>query len=270
MSSISFHLIRGGGVDNVVAYNPNSSAPLHQADSTHPNWQAILDGLMNNDESVFELFNPAAAVSTKMRVLSERVSFDGANIRFDGDAVTGPLADHLRRCIEAGNQDYRPVVSFWEKVAANPDERSREQLFSWLQSHEFSITDEGDIVGYKGVTWVNGDYHSQSSGTALVDGVRHEGRIPNRIGSVVTMPRSEVANDPSAPCSVGLHVGDWSFAKDFAQHAVLEVHVNPRDVVSIPADSGARKMRCCRYTVVGLATTPVTAPVANVNAQKES
>jgi hypothetical protein len=263
---ISYHLIRSGdenGLDNVVALFPGRKKPIQQADSKHPHWKAIVEGLGNNDESVYDLFDVQTGVVTRLTSLSDRISFDGHEILFDGDPQVGPLADHLVRCLQAGVQDYAPLVKFWEKVAQNPDDRSREQLFTWLQSHEFTITEDGDILGYKGVAVDNaGNYTSiNRSGVAWVDGVQKSGAIPNPIGAVITMPRAEVKNDPNAACHKGLHVGDWSYASDFAQGAVLEVHVNPRDVVSIPKDHSYRKMRCCKYKVVKVRTVKSDAPI---------
>lgn len=266
-NGISYHLIRGNGitgVDNVVALNPESDQPIYQADSKHPHWQAILQGLFNNDPSVFDLFDVQGGLVKKLTALSDRITFDGYNIRFDGDVQEGPLADHLLRCIESGVQDYAPVVKFWEKVAQNPDDRSREQLFTWLRNCKFTITEEGDILGYKGVvTRGEGEFLSSHSGTAFVDGKEITGQIPNRPGTEVTMPRSKVRNDPSTHCSYGLHVGDWSYASNFAKGAVLEVHVNPRDVVSIPNDESYRKMRCCKYKVVKVRDTESKQPIAS-------
>lgn len=263
---IRYHLIEGGehGVDNIVALFPNEADPLKQADSRHPHWAAIKEGLENEDDSVYELFDVRGGLLTRLTNLSDRVSFDGENILFDGDPQEGPLADHLYRCLEAGTQDYEPVVKFWEKVAQNPDARSREQLFTWLQSHQFTITEDGDILGYKGVavTQDENGFSSISQGTAFVDGVKHTGAIPNKIGSVVTMPRAEVQNDPNTACHKGLHVGDWSYASNFGRGAVLEVHVNPRDVVSIPNDNSFRKMRCCKYKVVKVRDEQTHAPIA--------
>jgi hypothetical protein len=260
---VFYHLLQGGAnnVDNVVAVFPNESKPVMQADSNHPHWQAIVRGLKDGDASVYRLFDIQGGLVKQMTALSERVSFDGRNILFDGDPQEGPLADHLMRCLEAGVQDYEPVVKFWEKVAQNPDQRSREQLFTWLQSHEFTITEDGDILGYKGVTSAaEGKFLSIHSGTAYVDGVEIKGQIPNNPGTVVTMPRANVRNDPNSACSYGLHVGDWSYASSFGR-VVLEVHVNPRDVVSIPRDSGARKMRSCRYKVVKVRDAESHAPI---------
>lgn len=254
MSNISFHLIRGNGstdIDNVVALNPSSERPIYQADSNHPHWNAILKGLMENDEAVFDLFDIQGGLVRQLTSLSDRISFDGENILFDGDVQQGPLADHLIRCLESGVQDYEPVVKFWEKCAQNPDERSREQLFTWLRNCNFTITEDGDILGYKGVVGRDeSEFRSSHSGTAFVDGVEHKGQIPNRPGTEVTMPRSMVRNDPNTHCSYGLHVGDWSYASTFGGGATLEVHVNPRDVVSIPNDYNYAKMRCCKYKVV--------------------
>lgn len=266
MLNISYQHIRPneeGAIENVVAYDPNSSQPVKQADSNHPHFEAILDGLRRNDHSVFSLFDVGGGVAKKMRAVSDRISYNGSQILFDGDPQEGPLADHLLRCLESGVQDYAPVARFWEKVAQNPDKRSREQLFTWLQNCDFTITEDGDILGYKGVKANGGNYHSISQGTAWVDGEEVTGAIPNNIGVTVTMPRAKVRNDPNTHCSDGLHVGDWSYASGFARGAVLEVHVNPRDVVSIPNDSSYRKMRVCKYKVVKVRTEKHGAPIAH-------
>lgn len=264
MGNISFHLIRNNerGLDSVVALNPDADNPIYQADSRHPHWNAILQGLYNDDAEVFSLFDVRGGLQKHLRSLSDRISFDGDNVLFDGDVQSGPLADHLMRCLESGTQDYGPVVKFWEKVAQNPDERSKQQLFTWLQSHQFTITEDGDILGYKGVlSREEGKFLSVHSGTAFVDGVEIKGQIPNNPGTEVTMPRSMVKNDPNSACSYGLHVGDWSYASSFGDGATLEVHVNPRDVVSIPRDSGQRKMRCCKYKVVKVRSTESRKPI---------
>jgi hypothetical protein len=262
MSKVSYHLIGESEdrVGNVVAFYPDREKSIQQADSKHPHWSTIIAGLHAGDD-VYELFDVQGGLVSRLTTLSDRVTFDGHHIRFDGDVQEGPLADHLMRCLENGTQDYAPVVRFWEKCATNPDKNSREQMFTWLRSHAFTITEDGDILGYKGVAGSNGDWLSMHSGNAFVDGVEINGYIPNKVGTVVTMPRSKVTNDPNTHCHYGLHVGDWSYASDFARGAVLEVHVNPRDVVSIPNDHSCKKMRTCRYKVVKVRTHQSTNPI---------
>ena len=164
----------------------------------------------------------------------------------------------MLRFLEAGVEDWVPLVKFFENVQANPNEHSREQLYNWLAKRDFTITPDGLIVGYKGVTR---DYRSILSGTATVDGVVYKGQIPNHIGAVVEMPRDQVQWDPSVGCHTGLHVGTYEYANGFAQGVLLEVHVNPRDVVSVPTDCDWAKVRVCRYVVVGTIDQPYTTPV---------
>jgi hypothetical protein len=141
-----------------------------------------------------------------------------------------------------------------EKLMANPVEHSREQLYRWLAKHRFTISDDGNILAYKGVNWDESRQVHVSShpGPAIVDGVPHtDGHVPNREGSVIEMPRSDVDWDPSSACSTGLHVANWDYANGFASHILL-VEVDPGDVVSVPTDAYDQKVRTCRYVVHGL------------------
>jgi hypothetical protein len=247
-------LVKGEKIDTLVVFNPHQDPPIFEADSSHPHWKAILTGISNNDSSVFELFDVHGGMIKRLKALSDRIEYDGTNILFDGDVVDSALSDQIIRFIEQGVGDYGPLVKFWEKLAANPNEHSKDQLYRWLKTHNFTISDDGDIVGYKGVQVVWQDrtenFRSIHSGAAFVDGKHVEGQIPNAPETVVTMPRSEVQHDPTVGCHSGLHVGTWDYAKRFSQGAVLEVHVNPRDVVSVPTDCHDAKIRCCRYKIV--------------------
>jgi hypothetical protein len=68
------------------------------------------------------------------------------------------------------------------------------------------------------------------------------------------MPRSEVAHNPRQACEAGLHVGTFNYVGGHTREHVLEVHVNPRDIVSVPTDGGGQKVRVCRYTVAAVAS----------------
>ena len=259
--SINHHLVRGDRVSTVVAFFPNETSPIKSADSNHPYWSEIVRGLEDGNEDVYTLFDIKAGLGAKLRSLSDRVDFDGSNIYFDGNLVNDALAQQITRFLEEGVSDWEPLVKFWEKVATNPSEHSKENLYRWLRTHNFSITVEGDIVAYKGVktgTAPDGSAQFQSihAGPAWVNGEHVNGYVPNEIGAVVTMPRDDVTANPSIGCHVGLHVGTHDYAKSFGQGVTLEVHVNPRDVVSVPTDCADAKMRVCKYTVAGKADTP--------------
>jgi len=216
------------------------------ADSSDPNWEAMVTGVLADDDSVIDLFDLAGTVSARFEKLTERVSTANGRLYFDGDEVDNGLAKQVIRFLDEDVSDWVPLVNFFEKVQANPNEHSREQLHRWLDRHDFTITHSGDIVGYKGVS---GDLKSINSGPGIIDGVSMNGRLPNEPGSIIEIARSAVHHDPSVGCSTGLHVGTFGYASSFGQ-VCLEVHVNPRDVVSVPTDCNDQKVRCCRYTVV--------------------
>jgi hypothetical protein len=50
---------------------------------------------------------------------------------------------------------------------------------------------------------------------------------------------------------------------------MLEVHVNPRDVVSVPTDSNWQKVRCCRYKVVDVIDQPYSTAVLDVDGSRD-
>lgn len=235
--------------------------PYSAADS-HPNYKEIIRLALEDDESVKDLFDVSVSIAKKFEQLSERVSVHSGRVYFDGEEVDSALTRQIVKFLEAGVEDFRPLVNFYEKLAQNPNEDSRKQLYAWLNAHDFTITPEGDLLGYKGVKKNdNGTYESVNRGRAIVNNQEHNGAIPNNVGDVVTMPRGDVQFNPSVGCSTGLHVGTWSYAKGWAQGAVLKVAVNPRDVVSVPHDCNSQKLRTCRYVVTGLAEDDYGTPL---------
>lgn len=262
MSSIQYSIVSSGDDSFVTAFIPGEPAPLVAAKSGHPNFETIIGALVSGDyestDEIVDLFDVSRAVAAKFENLSDRVQVGSGRVLFDGAEVDNSLTKQIVRFLEEG-YGFQPLVNFMEKVMDNPQEHSRQQLFDWLEHHDFTITSDGDIVGYKGVQDDgNGSYRSISSGTetVYVDGEPHSGQIPNHVGAVVNMDRSLVQHDPSVGCHRGLHVGTWDYASDFSRGTVLEVHVNPRDVVSVPTDCNWAKVRTCRYKVVDVIEAP--------------
>jgi hypothetical protein len=258
MPELGYSLISNDGGKNItVFYN----GEVYAATDTHPNWTAIKAGAENDDPSVISLFDVGATAQARFERLSDRVTIKAGKVYFDNQPVSNALTNQVIRFIEGGVEDFKPLVSFFEKVQDNPNEHSREQLFSWLEIHDFTITDNGNFIGYKGVRNGADTFESINHGTAISDGVEYSGAIPNPIGAIVEMPRDAVQHDPSVGCHTGLHVGTWDYASSFAQGAVLKVEVNPRDVVSVPTDCGYQKLRTCRYTVLEAIDAPIDGPL---------
>jgi hypothetical protein len=243
-----------GGHANLALY---LDGQLYAVGDSHPYWEDILDALRYGDgESVTELIDLATAASNRFRKVTDRVAVsEGGVVTFDGDVIDNSLADAIVRAMRNHDDaDFLGLSLFMENVYQNPRKHSRDNLFDWLRTHDFSITPDGMLVGYKGVS---NDLTSISSGPGIVNGVAVNGHLDNSVGNVLEMARSSVEHDPSRGCSVGLHVGTWSYASSFGPK-VLKVLVNPRDVVSVPTDCGWEKMRVCRYKVHSVIDNPVT------------
>jgi len=253
---------------NLVSDGTNASVTVFEdgdmlvANSDNPNWEQIVEALLVG-EPVADLINLVQAVAKKFERLTTRVSISGDQVYFDGDPVNNTLTAQIVRFLNEG-WDFEGLVNFYERVAANPSAHSREQLYTWLEAHNFTIDKDGYILMYKGVR-DNGDgtYGSIHAGPAIVNGQEVDGIVPQTIGDVVEFPRSKVNADPSQGCSTGLHASNFDYARSFTTGAVLTVSVDPADVVSVPTDCAAQKVRVCRYTVRGVTTYEI--PEASVS-----
>ena len=219
----------------------------------HPRFSEILE-LVENDETegLQDLLDPSAALNVRFEKVGEQVSIKNGHVLFEGEEVNNILADAIVKFYSEGNDDFKPLVNFMEKLATNPNEHSKDHLFRWLKNLDLSIAENGDFIAYKGV---DSEMRSIHSGFGIIDGVETTGKLLNAVGSVIEMPRSQVTFDPADGCSFGLHAGTWGYANSFG-HTTLEVHINPRDVVSVPVDCADQKLRCCRYRVVQVLEKP--------------
>lgn len=245
MSKVSYKVVKIDGVRFATLYQRGA---IHLvSDETHNNLDAIVEAADRGD-NIADLVDVGKYIQRKFDdVVLGRVAIRADSVYFDDDPMDGAVAKAILRFLEE-DRDVMPLVKFMENVMANPQEHSREQFYRWIETHDFPIDDDGCIVAYKGVT---ADLKSIHSGGAFVDGEWVKGQIPNSLGSVITMGRSDVAHDPNTACHTGLHAGTWNYASSFGK-VVLHVKINPRDVVSVPHDHTSAKVRVCRYEVVGI------------------
>ena len=229
---------------------PDGSTQVIASDNA--NYPKVLAGLLDGsltDDEILELIAPFELVYKTLTRLSERITRKGMKLFFDGDPVTHALANHVISVMDGGapEREVQAWLKFWEKAASNPSLTSQDELFIFIDRNGLSITPDGDAILYKGVTT---EYKSTKRGPGIVDGVEFENDfLPNKVGSVVEIARSQVDGNRGVACSVGLHVGAHSYANGFSQ-VLLTVLVNPRDVVSVPFDHSDQKIRVCRYRIV--------------------
>lgn len=247
MSEVTYHITKEESGKFITIVVPGQNAPLVIRDD-HPYFDKILDLVLKDAEpsKYLDLIDIAEAASKKFNRLSERVSVKQGKIFLDGDELDNALTTAIVRFIDEEVDDWKPLVRFLENVYANPSENSRKMLYLFLNSNKLTITDEGYFIAYKGV---EADGLSRHSGRAFVNGEEVVGRIPNAPGDTIEMPRSVVVDDPRSVCHIGLHIAGYSFANNFGSGETFEVHVHPRDVVSVP--NNGEKIRVCRYKVVG-------------------
>jgi len=161
-------------------------------------------------------------------------------IYVNGIVAPTVLGNKIVRFSEEG-LPFEPLVKFAESLQKNPSFRAVNELFQFLEKNDHPITENGSFIAYKKVRADFMDVHS--------------GTFDNSVGNVVEMPRNQVNEDATQTCSNGLHVANYNYATNFYGGGVmLEVEVNPADVVSVPVDYNNAKMRVCKYKVLGVVT----------------
>jgi len=242
--------IDGKGLFTVTEGHPNF-APIKAELGRCGHYDGRNPCEVSDEDWLVDLIDAKRAISRAFEHLSERVTVRGSKVFLDLKPVDNSITQQILRMLDEGSQDWKPLALFMEHIANHPDPKSVEQIYKWLETDTFTLTPEGYVVGYKAVKTVNDVYYSIHSGYAVVDGKEVNGPVPNQPGSIVQMPREKVTYDPNTACSYGLHVGTYAFAKGFGGDTVLEIHINPRNIVSVPHDERAQKMRVCMYFVVG-------------------
>jgi hypothetical protein len=220
---------------------------------SHPNFDRIMDALLSKDFE--ELPRLVEAQRDVLSRLSEKVTISGSTLYYNGEALYDRLAETVVEFYKNG-RNFQKLINFMERLFQNPSRHSRTQLFEFLDRHNFAITDDGHFLAYKGVD--PSFFSISSGGEAIVNGEKTSGRLHNAPGNILEMARSEVMDDPSVACSFGLHAGTWEYASSFGP-IVVEVKIDPADVVSVPNDSNFQKIRTAKYTVLRQVERPVLA-----------
>jgi hypothetical protein len=176
-------------------------------------------------------------------------------VHVDGDALPDSLS---ARVLDFFNNSlpFEPLLKFWAKLKNNPSFNSRQMLFKFLEHNGHPITTEGNFIAYRAVR------------NDFLD--KHTGKMDNSVGNVVSIDRSKVDDNPNNVCSHGLHVATMSYAQSFGSgdDKLLDVEVDPADVVAVPTDYNGTKMRVCKFKVVaesqGLIDKPLVTSAYNI------
>lgn len=185
-------------------------------------------------------FQEAVNLSEPAKAMTEFTKGDvtvcDGQVMYMGEVVNDGLGEAILRLMSDGDDGFKKLVSFLDKVKKNPSYKSRMELFGFIKAADIEITDSGDLICWKRIKedWTD----------------CHTGTIDNSVGAIVEMDRKDVNDNSNETCSDGLHCCAKSYLNHFRGARVVKVLVNPEDVVSIPTDYNHAKMRTCKYVVI--------------------
>ena len=194
----------------------------------------VIEALKVGDRDALEI---ALSIKTAVSKLSYgKVLIKDGELRYKKKVISHSLVDKILQFYEDGF-DVKHLLRFLNKVLKNPDPKSSEQLYSYLELYRMPITESGNFLAMKAV---RADFLDKYSKTIL-----------NRIGKQPRIKRS-LCSDSSSPCGPSLHCGNIEYIKWYGSSGdqVVLVEVNPKDVIGCPKDHAYKKLRVCKYKVV--------------------
>jgi len=214
----------------------------YSINSTHPNFSKVKEALVNKDtDQALSLIDIPKSIANYTK---NNIQILNGDILINGITLPPELSKKIF-LFQRENKDPQPLINFATKLSKLLNIRIFESLFNFLDYNGHPITKEGNFIAYKKVKSNFKDIHS--------------GKFDNSPGTTVEMSASEVDDNPNRTCSTGLHVAAWDYAANNfgnSQDVLLEVEVDPQDVIAIPIDYNSMKMRTCKYKVIKVVEKP--------------
>lgn len=209
--------------------------------ASSPNFNDLKVALRKNsdEDAIKKILNIKAYVAQ----LSEgRADIVDGSLYFDGAPMAGVLAERVAVMFAEGF-GVLPLLRFLNRVALNPRKDIAEELYPFLESGSLPITEDGFILAYKMVRSNFFDVHS--------------GTMDNSPGKVVSLDSYEVVDSNRYnECSVGLHFCSLAYIEaglaSFVApgNRLVQLLIDPVDIVAIPTDYNRSKGRAWKYTVL--------------------
>jgi hypothetical protein len=223
------YLIQGKNIVVVINNTP------HTVTSNHISYEKIKEAIRTGDwETVQNIIEPKKVI---LEYGNGNIAIQGEKFFWKTQELHTSLTDRIIGMYQDGFP-IEPMVNFMENLMSNPSKRAVDELYTFLEKGNLPITPDGYFLAYKKVRKDYLDIHS--------------GTMDNSVGKTVEMERNTVDDDKTRTCSTGLHFCSLDYLDHFggSDSRVLVLKINPRDVVSIPADYNATKGRTCRYEVI--------------------
>ncbi len=236
------------GKSLAVVLLDGNSVRTERANDTHINWQLIVKAYKTQDwDKVAHLINTRTAIKKQSH---NRFTVENDKVYFNGEEVCGFLFDQIISYLHQG-LEFDNLLRFADLLYQNPSSRARTELYRFLANRNYTIDNDGYVIGWKGV---RNDYwsHTGNLSTKVIRGnVDAAGRILNKVGEHIEVERGYVDDNCNNTCSHGLHIGSRSYAEMFKNGGrLMVVRFNPKDAVSVPTDESGQKLRVCAYEVI--------------------
>lgn len=225
-------------------------------DASHPNYEGLVECVRTGDaEEFLELLNSGV----KIENWSEgNFEFRDGILYYGDEQIAQQPTERIINMIKNG-WDHGPMLAYLDLLYQNVSHRAVMESYDWCSHKGLPITEDGYLLGYKGVAVYSGSETKDKMGREIKSGDlvdKYTGNsYRNNIGDVCRMNRRQVSDNCNEGCAAGLHVGTYEYANDWATSLgkVVLVKFSPADIVSVPTDCNFQKMRVSQYTVIGIA-----------------
>jgi hypothetical protein len=212
---------------------------FNTVDKSAHNYEALRDELQKpEDQRDIALIKNLISTKKMIEAFSYgRVEItEDERVLFDGQQITNYLALRMLQILDEGF-DVTPFAKFMERVYANPQEYTRDELYEWLEAADLPIMSDGRFIAFKKVQKDYKDCHSKM--------------FDNSVGQVLVMDRKSCDPNRNNDCSTGFHFCSAGYLSHFRGDRVMVLAIDPADVTAIPKDYQRTKGRTCRYEVIG-------------------
>ena len=246
-------------LSNIKDHNNHWTVTLngqpHLFDPSHPHYSALVESVHTEDADEFiKLLNTGFIVEDWS---DGDFEFRDGHLYFEGEQVAKDPTNRIVECLQQGFP-HRFMMNYLTNLYDNVSERAVQESYKWSSHKGLPITEDGMMVGYKGVKTYSGETIQAKNGEIkegdLVD-IYTGNSFRNNVGDTASMKRRQVCDDHTQGCDTGLHVGTYDYACDWAGSTgvVVLVKFNPKDIVSVPSDCECQKMRVSSYEVISVA-----------------
>jgi hypothetical protein len=232
-------------------------------DSNHPKYKELTELVRtSNEKSFIETLSVGKVVDTWS---SGDFRLEGGFLFYLNEQIHPVITSRILEMIKEGF-DHKPMLRFLENLYRNTSYSSINELYTFLIHKHLPITPDGCFIAYKSVSIYRGPDIVDLMGLTIKEGDYVDSYTKksyrNNIGDVPTMARFKVDDNRNVGCSRGLHCGALKYVtEDYRQEIILQVKVNPADVVSVPLDANTMKVRCTSYEVVSIYDGPLPSTV---------